>query len=421
MITEKVSTGVKLKVHSLIDKVYHPTNLQMAWVKVKANKGAGGIDGIYIGEFEKVAEEQLKALHENLKEETYNPLPVKRIYIPKRGKPKERRPLGIPTVRDRVCQQALKNRLEPIFEDTFNNCSFGYRPARSPHHAMRKIWQEIKQGNQWIVDADLHDYFGTVNHKKLIDMVAEKVSDGRILNLIAKMLKAGYIDKKCRFETKVGTPQGSVISPLLSNIYLTPFDNAITDKGFKLTRFADDWLITCKSKAEAEKALKAAKEELAKLGLALNKNKTRITNIKWGFEFLGYKIKQGKGLKLAKSKIKIIANKLNLYAFPSEASINRFMDIIRQRTKRRISLTLKEIVENINPVIRGWGNYYHKANVRKLFNRLDRWVIRRLWSHQYKRWRNTGWKKYPTKRLYAEFGLVNLIQLIPGLERRPAL
>jgi hypothetical protein len=194
----------------------------------------------------------------------------------------------------------------------------------------------------------------------------------------------------------------------------------MTAKGFKLTRFADDWLITCKSKAEAQKALEAAKEELAKLGLALNKNKTRITNIKWGFEFLGYKIKQGKGLKLAKSKIKIIANKLNLYAFPSEASINRFMDTIRQRTKRKIPLTLKEIVENINPVIRGWGNYYRKANVRKLFNRLDRWVIRRLWSHQYKRWRNTGWKKYPTKRLYAEFGLVNLIQLIPGLERRPA-
>ena len=421
MVTEKVSTGVKLKVHSLIDKVYHPTNLQMAWVKVKANKGAGGIDGICIGEFEKVAEEQLKSLHKNLKEESCNPLPVKRIYIPKRGKPKEKRPLGIPTVRDRVCQQALKNRLEPIFEATFNNCSFGYRPERSPHHAMRKIWQEIKQGNHWIVDADLSNYFGTVNHIKLIDMVAQKVSDGRILKLIAKMLEAGYIDKKCRFETKVGTPQGSVISPLLSNIYLTPFDNAMTDKGFKLTRFADDWLITCKSRSEAEKALEAAKQELAKLGLALNQNKTRITNIKWGFEFLGYKVKQGKGLKLAKSKIKTTVNSLNLYAFPSDKSIKRFMDIIRQRTKRKIPLTLKEIVENINPVIRGWGNYYHKANVRKLFNRLDRWVIRRIWSHKYKRWRNTGWKKYPTKRLYAEFGLVNLIQLIPGLKRRPAL
>ena len=252
-------------------------------------------------------------------------------------------------------------------------------------------------------------------------MVAQKVSDGRILKLIAKMLKAGYIDKKCRFETKVGTPQGSVISPLLSNIYLTPFDDAMTDKGFRLTRFADDWLITCKSRSEAQKALEAAREELAKLGLTLNQNKTRITNIKWGFEFLGYKVKQGKGLKLAKSKIKTTANSLNLYAFPSEASIKRFMDIIRQRTKRKIPLTLKEIVENINPVIRGWGNYYHKANVRKLFNRLDRWVIRRIWSHKYKRWRNTGWKKYPTKRLYAEFGLVNLIQLIPGLKRRPAL
>lgn len=420
MMTEKVSTGIKLKVHSLIDKVYHPTNLERAWRKVKANKGAGGIDGIYMDEFEKVAKEELKTLHKHLKERTYEPLPVKRVYIPKRGKPKEKRPLGIPTIRDRVCQQALKNRLEPIFEETFNDCSFGYRPKRSPHHAMKKIWQEIKQGNEWIVDGDLRDYFGTVDHEILIDMVAEKVSDGRILFLIRQMLKAGYIDKKRRYETKAGTPQGAVISPLLSNIYLTPFDNAMTEKGFKLTRFADDWLIVCKSKAEAEKALKTAKEELEKLGLTLNQNKTRITNIKWGFVFLGYKIKQGKGLKLPKSIVKTAANALNLYAFPSDESIKRFMDTIRQRTKRKIPVTFKELVDIINPVIRGWGTYYHKANVRKLFNRLDRWIIRRLWSHRYKKWRNAGWKKYPAKRLYEEFRLVNLIQLIPGLERKPA-
>lgn len=421
MMAEKVSTGKKIKVHSLIDKVCHPTNLEMAWKKVKANRGAGGIDGIYMDEFKKIAEEELKSLHGQLKGGTYEPLPVKRVYIPKRGKLGEKRPLGIPTIKDRVCQQALKNRMEPIFEKTFNNCSFGYRPGRSPHDGMKKIWREIQQGSEWIVDGDLRDYFGTVNHGKLIDMVAEQVSDGRILELIRKMLKAGYVEKACKHETTAGTPQGSVISPLLSNIYLTPFDNAMTKKGFKLTRFADDWLIVCKSREEAEKALRTAKEEVEKLGLTLHPDKTRITNIKWGFEFLGYKIKQGKGLRLPKDKIKTAANALNLYAFPSDKSIKRFMDTIRQRTKRRIPMKLKELIDNINPVIRGWGTFYRKSHVRKLFNRLDRWVIRRLWSHRLKRWRNAGWKKYPTKRLYGEYGLVNLIQLIPGIDKKPVL
>lgn len=207
----------------------------------------------------------------------------------------------------------------------------------------------------------------------------------------------------------------------MSNIYLTPFDNAMTEKGFKLTRFADDRLIICRSRTEAGKALKTAKEELEKLGLTLHPEKTRITNIKWGFEFLGYKIKQGKGLRLPKDKIKAATYTLNLYAFPTDKSTNRFMDSIRQRTKRMIPLTLKELIENINPVIRGWGNYYHKSYVRKLFNKLDRWIIRRLWNHQYKRWRNAGWKKYPERRLYEEYELVNLVQLIPGLEKKPAL
>lgn len=421
MVTEKVSAGQKLKVHSLIDKVYHPTNLETAWKKVKANGGAGGIDGVYMDEFEKTAPEELKCLHERLKNGIYEPLPVKRVYIPKRGKAGEKRPLGIPAIKDRVCQQALKNRMEPIFEKTFNDCSFGYRTGRSPHDAMRKIWREIQQGNEWIVDGDLRDYFGTVDHEKLIDMVAEQISDGKILELIRKMLKTGYIENDRRYETETGTPQGSVISPLLSNIYLTPFDNAMTRKGFRLTRFADDWLIVCQNREEAEEALKTAKEELEKLGLTLHPNKTRITNIKWGFEFLGYKIKRGKGFKLPKCKIKSATNVLNLYAFPTEKSIGRFMDTIRQRTKRKIPITLKEMIDSINSVIRGWGNYYHKAHVRKLFNKLDRWIIRRLWNHQYKKWRNTGWKKYSAKRLYDEYGLVNLIQLIPGLEKKPVL
>jgi RNA-directed DNA polymerase len=210
MTTEKVSTGKKLKVHSLIDKVYHPTNLEMAWQKVKANHGAGGIDGIHVDEFEKTVKDELKILHRSLKEGTYEPQPVKRVYIPKRGKPGEKRPLGIPAIKDRVCQQALKNRMEPIFEKTFNDCSFGYRPGRSPHDAMKKIWREIQRGNEWIVDGDLRDFFGTVDHERLLDMVAEQVSDGRILDLIRKMLKTGYVENKRKYETTAGTPQGAL-------------------------------------------------------------------------------------------------------------------------------------------------------------------------------------------------------------------
>lgn len=404
------------KVHSLIDKVYQPTNLRMAWEKVRSNKGAGGIDKETISSLEVKIEEELQKLHEELKMAEYKPLPVKRVYIEKQGKVGEKRPLGIPTIRDRVCQQALKNRLEPIFEEFFNDCSFGYRPNRSPHMAMRKIWREINEGNEWIVDGDLRDYFGTVNHETLINLVARKISDGKILKLIRDMLNAGYMEKGQKYPTRSGTPQGSVISPLLSNVYLTPFDNIMTDKGYKLTRFADDWLIVCKTKREAEEALNLAKRVLEKLGLKLHPEKTRIAHVKWGFEFLGYKIKAGKGLKLNREKVTSTINKSNLYAYPKDKSIKKFRDEIRNRTKRRLPLTMKELIDNINPVIRGWGNYFRRAHIRKLFNKLDRWILRRLWNHRFKKWRNCGWKEYPTKELYGKYKLVNLVGLITSIQ-----
>lgn len=405
------------KIHSLIDKVYHPTNLNMAWEKVRSNKGAGGIDKETIITFEAKVDIELQRLNEELKKGVYKPLPVKRIYIDKPGKKGEKRPLGIPTIRDRICQQALKNRLEPIMEQFFNGCSFGYRPGRSQHMAMRKIWKDINDGNDWIVDGDLRDYFGTVNHELLINLIARKVSDGKILKLIRHMLEAGFMKKGQIYPTNAGTPQGSVISPLLSNVYLTPFDNIMTNAGYKLTRFADDWLIVCKTRKEAEDALNLAKKTLERLGLKIHPEKTRITNIKWGFEFLGYKVKEGKGLRLNKAKIKSNIHTKNLYAYPKDKSIKKFKEAIRERTKRRIPLTMKELIDNINPVIRGWGNYFRKAHVRKLFNMLDRWIVRRLWSHHYKKWRNCGWKKYPHKELYQKYNLVNLVGLIPSISK----
>lgn len=415
---ESVGRDSATKVHSLIDKVYHRTNLEMAWKKVKRNRGAGGIDKVSISSFEEVAEEELENLHQELRGGSYGPVPVRRVYIPKRGKPGEKRALGIPAIRDRISQQALKNRLEPIFEPQFNDCSFGYRPNRSPHDALRKIWHELQEGYSWIVDADLRDYFGSVSHEELIDMVAERVSDGRVLTLIRQMLKAGYVEEGKLFPTSQGTPQGGVISPLLSNIYLTSFDNKMVEKGFKLTRFADDWLVTCKTRTEAEQALKEARKTLEELGLTIHPEKTRIVHISWGFEFLGYKLKQGKGRKLSKDKIKKKANPQNIYAVPTQKSIDRFKEKIRAKTKRKIPLTLQDIIDGINPVIRGWGNYYRKAHVRKLFNQLRGWIIRRLRSHQFKRWRNSGYEALPDSILYSQYGLVNLIHLIPDIGRK---
>ena len=361
--------------------------------------------------FENKIQENLEELRQELITGEYTPLPVRKVFIDKRGKGGEKRSLGIPTIKNRVCQQALKNRLEPILEKFFNNCSFGYRLNKSTYMAMRKIWLEINSGNQWIVDADLRDYFGTVNHELLISLIARKMSDGKVLKLIRNMLVAGYMEKGRLFPTSKGTPQGSVISPLLSNVYLTTFDNSMTQKGYKLTR-----LVVCKSKKEAERALEIARQVLSRLGLKIHSNKTRITQVKWGLEFLGYKIKQGKGLNLSKGKIKSKINKYNLYAYFIHKSIKRFMDEIRLRTKRKIPLTMKELIDNINPVIKRWGNYFRKAHVRKIFNKLDRWIIRRLWNHRYKKWRNCGWRKHPTKDLYQKYGLVNLIGLIPSIQ-----
>ena len=413
--------GTVKKVHSLIDKVYQPTNLRIAWDMVKANKGSGGIDNVRIIDFDKVADEELLKLHNELKNDTYKPMPVRRVYIPKRNKPNEKRPLGIPSIRDRICQQALKNRLEPIFEPEFSDCSYGYRPGRSAHQAMRKIYREIMSGNEWVVDADLRDFFGNVEHEALIDMIAEKISDSRVLKLTRSMLKAGYMDQGKKYPTPQGTPQGGVASPLFSNIYLNPFDHKMVEKGHRLTRFADDWVVLCRTRREATQALRDAKEILESLGLTLHPEKTQITHISKGFEFLGYKVKQAqKGLRLPSHKIKKGPNKLNLYAIPTQKSLDRFVGTIRNRTKRRVPLKLNELIQTINPVIRGWGNYYRKAHVRKLFNKLQRWIVRRIWSHRHKRWRNIGWKKYSVKMLYEVYHLANLTSLIPDLNRKTA-
>jgi group II intron reverse transcriptase/maturase len=405
-----------------VDKVYKLKNLELAWQKVKRNKGAGGVDGESLEEFRENLSGNLERLHNEIKDNTYQPSPVRQKLIPKPGQPGKYRPLGIPTIYDRVCQQALLNRLEPIFEPVFDEANFGYRPKRSTKDALRKIWKEIQQGNEWIVDADLKDFFGSADHEKVLTLLNQRVSDGRVLSIIRSILEAGCYVAGKRLPTEQGTPQGGVVSPLLSNILLTPFDQEMRRKGYQLTRYADDWVVTCRSKAEANAALITAKRILTKLGVTLNTGKTCIVNVRKGFEFLGYKIKRGnRPLALAPVKIRSGTRSGMLYAYPRAKSIQHFMDQIRQRTRRRAPVSIEELIDQINPVIRGWGLYYHKAHVRKLFNRLDRWIVRRIRSHRYKRWRNAGWKILPEGKLYSEYGLVSLLYLIPSIASRKAL
>jgi group II intron reverse transcriptase/maturase len=398
-------TGEK-KVHSLVDKVYKRKNLEMAWLRVKRNAGAAGVDGQSVEEFEAQLDEQLDRLYAELREARYQPQPVRQQMIPKAGQPGKYRPLGIPSVYDRVCQQALVNRLEPIFEPVFDAASFGYRRGRSTKDALRKIWGELAEGHEWIVDADLRNFFGSVEHEKLLTLVGQRIADGRVLRLIEHMLKAGCIAEGKRLETEQGTPQGGVISPVLSNILLTPFDCEMRRRGYRLTRYADDWVVTCRTRVEAQHALAEAKKILAVLGVTLNEEKTHIVHAAHGFEFLGYKIKRGsRRLSLPSTRIRSGTREGDLYAYPREKSIRHFKEQIRARTRRKAPVSTRELIAEINPVIRGWGLYFCKAHVRKLFAHLDRWILRRIWSQRLKRWRNRGWRQLPERYLYGELAL----------------
>jgi group II intron reverse transcriptase/maturase len=284
---------------------------------------------------------------------------------------------------------------------------------------MRKVWKEIQSGSEWIVEGDLKDFFGSVNHEKLLALVSQQVSDGRVLRLIEAMLKAGSYGKGRLYPTERGTPQGGVISPILSSVLLTPFDREMRRKGYQVTRYADDWVITCKSAAEARAAIVAAQRILEQLNVVLHPQKTRIVHVRQGFDFLGYKIKRGqRPLKLLPHKIHSRVRQGDLYAYPTKKSIQRFKDQVRERTRRRVPLTTSELIANLNPVIRGWGNYYKRAHVRKLFNKLRGWIVQRIWSHRCKRWRSGGWRQLPETKLYGEYGLVNLIRLIPSITFR---
>ena len=360
------------KYYSLIDKVYSEESLLKAYLKVRENKGAPGIDGVSVYAFGENLEDEIENLHIELKTGTYKPSAVRRVNIPK--SPGKTRPLGIPSVRDRVVQQALKNVLEPIFEPDFHPSSYGYRPGRSCHMAIAKAELFLKRWRlKYAVDMDLSKCFDRLDHELIIDSVNRKVSDGKVLKLIRSFLESGVMEDGAFSRTEIGSPQGGVISPLLTNIYPDHFDQKMKERGIRIVRYADDILIFAGKKRRAKRYLKTAAKILeGELKLTINREKTHTTNLLKGVKFLGV----------------VIRNKC---IFVQEKKVKAFKKRVKTLTKRNCGLTVEEMVKKLNPVLRGWLNYFRMANCKSLVESLMEWIRRRLRMRQMKLWKS--WKK----------------------------
>ena len=355
---------------SLIDKVYYEPNLISAWWKVAANRGSAGIDNVSISYYQKHAGQRLIRTSELLKQDKYRPAPIKRVWIDKAGS-KEKRPLGIPTVTDRVVQTAVRNVIEPIFEKDFCEYSYGFRPHRSCKDALRRVDGLLKQGYKYVVDADIKGYFDNIPQDKLMQLVEEKIADGRILALIKLYLSQKVMDTVSSWIPEAGTPQGAVISPLLANIYLNPLDWLMLDKGYKMTRYADDFVVMCETEAEAITALETIRIWTEEVGLTLHPDKTKIINSEHEiFDFLGYQFNKGK-------------------KFPSKKSLKKFKDKIRKKTGRSNQYSMRAIIAQIKPIQRGWFEYY-KHCYHTEFPGVDGWIRRRLRSILKRRERRYG-------------------------------
>lgn len=399
-----LETGVKGgKWFSLIDKVYRPANLAGAFARVKANQGAAGVDHQTVAMFEQQLETNLGKVGRALREGSYRPQELRRNWIPKPGS-SEQRPLDIPTVRDRVVQTATRTVLEPIFERDFAEHSYGFRPGRGCKDALRRVDYLLKQGQHWVVDADLKNYFGSIPHDKLIARVKEQVADGAVLSLIAAYLQQGVMDGLEQWQPEAGTPQGSGISPLLSNIYLNPLDHLMVAQGYEMVRYADDFVILCGSEAEAQRALAEVQQWTAAAGLTLHPEKTRVVNasIAGGFDFLGYHFERG-------------------YRWPRPKSLKKFKDKIRVLTKRNNGQSLRVIIVRVNQVTRGWFGYFKHSHYTT-FRPLDQWLRMRLRSilrrrsHRRGRGRGADHQRWPNAFFSAQ-GMFSLAQA-QALERQ---
>ena len=375
----------KRKWYSLIDKIWSYPNLEQAFYDVKKNRGAHGVDTITIKEYELELEHNLRVLQQSLRDKSYRAKPVRRVYIPKADG--TQRPLGIPTVGDRVLQAAVKRKLEPIFEEKFLPCSFGFRPDRSAHMAIEAIRKDLMAGYTFVIDADIKTYFDSIPHEKLIELVREEVVDSSVIALLVQFLESGIVEDGIVKESTSGSPQGGVISPLLANIYLHPLDVMMTARGHRITRYADDFVICCKSQKGAERVLKSVKKLLEEdLGLVVHPTKTKIVdNMSESFTFLGYTFKKG------------------YFHTPSDKAVQKFKKKIKDITKRNLTVNMEDFIKRrLNSVIRGWGRYFGIGFCKTLFRNLDSWIRRRLRMIQLRSWRKinklhkelrrNGWK-----------------------------
>ena len=382
---------------SLIDKVSGDGTLELAWAKVRSNAGGSGVDRITVERFAKDCPRGLLDLQEQLRMASYQPLPVKRVWIPKPGTT-ERRPLGIPAVRDRIVQTALRLVIEPIFEHRFAEHSYGFRPGRGCKDALRRVQALLDEGDTWIVDADLKSYFDTIPKDRLMCRVEERIADGRVLALLRSYLDQGVLEELTLHEpTERGTPQGAVISPLLANLYLDPLDHLLADSGLQMVRYADDFVILCRSEDEAKSALARVQTWVGENGLTLHPEKTRIVDATQpgGFDFLGYHFERG-------------------YRWPRRKALDRLRDKVRQMTPRTSGDSLACTIARLNQTLRGWYGYFHHSH-RTTFPAVDGYVRGRLRSilrkrvglrgracgADHQRWRN---------HYFDELGLFSLTQ-----------